>query len=62
MRGVISARVPASSVGGVPVGCCPDDGHKEEEVQVEVERIGEKHGKEQCEEQRVKEPVPPGIT
>ena len=33
VRGVISARVPDSSVGGVPVGCCPDDDHMEEEVQ-----------------------------
>ena len=59
MRGVISARGPDSSIGGVPVGYCPVDGHMEEEVQlkvqVEEERIGEKHGKEQGEEQRVKE-------
>ena len=29
-----SARRPDSSVGGVPVGCCPDDVHMEEEVQI----------------------------
>ena len=43
----------------VPVGYCPDDAHTEEEiqlkVQVEEERIGETHGKEQGEEARVKE-------
>ena len=52
-----------SSVGGVPVVDCLDVDHMEEEiqvsVQVEVEReeqgIGETHGKEQGEEQRVKE-------
>ena len=59
VRGAFSARVPDSSVGGVPVGYCPDDGHMEEEVQLEVqveeERTGEKHGEEQSEEQRVKE-------
>ena len=59
MRGTFSANGPDSSVGGVPVGYCSDDGHKEEEVQlkvqVEEERIGEKHGKKQGEEQRVKE-------
>ena len=51
--------VPDSSVGVVPVGYCPDDGHMEEEVQlkvqVEEEKTGETHGKEQSEEQRVKE-------
>ena len=57
---VISARGQDSSVGGVPVGYCPDDGHMEEEVQLKVqveeeEEIGETHGKEQGEEQRVKE-------
>ena len=54
MRGVFSAKGPDSSVGGVPVGNCPDVAHMEEEaqvnVQVEVEReeqgIGETHGKE----------------
>ena len=55
VRGAFSARGPDSSVGGVPVGYCPDDGHMEEQVQlkvqVEEERIGEKHGKEQGEEQ-----------
>ena len=60
MRGVFSAKEPDSSVGGVPVVVfCPDDDHMEEEVQlkvqVEEERIGETHGKEQGEEQRVKE-------
>ena len=59
MRGVFSAKGPDSSVGGVPVVYCPDDGHVEEEVQlkvqVEEERIGETRGKEQGEEQRVKE-------
>ena len=38
---------------------CPDVDHMEEEVQVcvqvEEERIGETHGKEQGDEQRVKE-------
>ena len=55
----VSASGPDSSVDGVPVGYCPNDGHMEEEVQlkvqVEEERIGETHGKEQGEEQRVKE-------
>ena len=63
MRGVFSAKGPDSSFGGVPVGNCLGDDHTEEEVpvrvQVEVEReeqgIGETHGKEQGEEQRVKE-------
>ena len=40
------------------MGYCPDDVHIEEEVQVKVqveeEEIGETHGKEQGEEQRVK--------
>ena len=44
-----------SSVGGVPVGYCPDEVHMEEEeaqvmVQVEEEEIGETHGEEQGEE------------
>ena len=38
---------------------CPDDDHMEEEVQLrgqaEEEEIGETHGEEQGEEQRVKE-------
>ena len=55
VRGAFSAKGPGSSVGGVPVGYCPDDVHMEEEVQVEEARIGETHGKEQGEEQRVKE-------
>ena len=54
MRCVFSAKVPDYSVVH-----CPDDGHMEEEiqlkVQVEEERIGDTHGKEQGEEQRVKE-------
>ena len=59
MRGVFSAKGPDSSVGGVPVVNCPDVDHVEEEVQVSVqeeeEGIRETHGKEQSEEQRVKE-------
>ena len=60
VRGVFSAKGPDSSVGGVPVVYCPDDGHVEEEVQLRVqveeeEEIGETHGKGQGEEQRVKE-------
>ena len=59
MRGVFSAKGPDSSFGEVPVAYCPDDDHMEEEVQlkvqVEEEGIGETHGKEQGEEQRVKE-------
>ena len=51
MRGAFSAKGPDSSVGGVPVGYCPDDVQMEEEVQVKVqveeEEIGETHGKEQ---------------
>ena len=53
-EGAFSAKGPDSSVGGVPVGCCPDDVHMEEEVQVKVqveeEEIGETHGKAQGEE------------
>ena len=59
MRGVFSAKGPDSQLAEVPVVYCPDDGHMEEElqlrVQVEEEEIGETHGKEQGEEQRVKE-------
>ena len=59
MRGVFSATGPDSSIGGVLVVNCPDVDHTEEEVQlrvqVEEEGIGETHGKEQGEEQRVKE-------
>ena len=59
VRGVFSAKGPDSSVGGVPVTYCPDVSHMEEEiklkVQVEEVRIGETHGKEQGEEQKVKE-------
>ena len=55
MRGAFSAKGPDSSVGGVPVGCCPDEVHKEEEgvhvkVKVEEEEIGETHGWEKDEE------------
>ena len=57
---VFLAKGPDSSFGGVPVGNCLDDDHKEEEVQVRVQievegeeqGIGETHGKEQGEEQR----------
>ena len=60
---VNAANKPGSSLGGVPVVNCPNVDHMEEEVQVsvqvEVERedqgIGETHGKDQGEEQRVKE-------
>ena len=37
VRGVNSVRGPDSSLGGVPVGYCPDDGHMEEEVQLKVQ-------------------------
>ena len=54
VRGVLLAKRPDSSFGGVPVGYCPDEVHMEEEgVQVKVqveEEIGETHGKEQSEE------------
>ena len=57
VRGAFSAKGPDSSVGGVPVGYCPDEVHMEEEevqvkVQVKEKEIGEKHGREQSEEQR----------
>ena len=58
MRGVFSATVPDSSFDGVTMVNCPDVDHMEEEVQVCVqveEGIGETHGKEQGDEQRVKE-------
>ena len=63
MRGVFSAKGPDSSFGGGAGYDCLGDDHMEEEiqvrVQVEVEReeqgIGETHGKEQGEEQRIKE-------
>ena len=63
MRGVNSAKGKDSSVGGVPVVNCLGVDHMEEEVQVSVQvevgreeqGIGETHGKEQGEEQRVKE-------
>ena len=62
VRGVFSAKGPDSSVGGVPVvnGLGVDKMEEEVQVsvQVKVEReelgIGETHGKEQGEEQRVK--------
>ena len=38
-RGVFG-QGPDSSVGGVPVVYCPDDGHMEEEVQLKVQ-VGE---------------------
>ena len=49
------AKGPDSSVGGVPVGYCPDEVHMEEEkvqvkFQVEEEEIGETHGREKGEE------------
>ena len=51
VRGTFSVKVSDSSVGGVPVGYCPDEVHMEEEVQLKVQveekRIGEAHGKEQ---------------
>ena len=48
VRGVILAKGPDSSFGGVPVGYCPDEVHMEEEevqvkVQAEEEEIGETH-------------------
>ena len=58
---MFSAKAPDSSAGGVPVVNHPDADHMEQDVQVkvEVEReeqgIGETHGKEEGEEQRVKE-------
>ena len=61
VRGVLLATGPDSSVGGVPVGYCPDEVHmEEEEVQIKIqieeeEEIGETHGRKQGEEQRVKE-------
>ena len=36
VRGVFLAKGPDSSVGGVPVVCCPDDDHMEEEVQLKA--------------------------
>ena len=59
MRGVFSAKGPDSKIGGGVGYDCLDDNQMEEEVQVNVqveeERIREIHGKEQGEEQRVKE-------
>ena len=63
VRGLNSAKGPDSSINKLPNCNCLDVDHMEEEVQVrvqvEVEReeqgIGETHGKEQGEEQRVKE-------
>ena len=55
MRGVLLAKGPDSSIGGVPVRSCIDKVHMEEEgvqvqVQAEGEEIGETHGREQGEE------------
>ena len=54
MRGVLLAKGPDSSFGGVTVGYCTDEVHmEEEEVQVQVqaeEEIREKHFREQSEE------------
>ena len=55
VRGVLLTKGPDSSVGGVPVGYCPDEVHMEEEgvkvqVQAEEEEIGKTHGREQGEE------------
>ena len=36
VRGVLLAKGPDPSVGGVPVGYCPDDVHMEDEVQLRV--------------------------
>ena len=62
VRGVFSTKGPDSSVGGVPAVSCPDVDHMEEEVQVSVqveeEGMGETHGKEQGEEQKVKNVQP----
>ena len=63
MGGVYSAREQDSSIGGVAMVICLGVVHMEEEVQdrvqVEVGREeqseGETHGKEQSEEQRIKE-------
>ena len=57
MRGVLLAKVPDFSFGGVPVGYCSDEVHMDEEgvqiqVQAEEEEIGETHGREQGEEKR----------
>ena len=56
VREALLAKGPDSSVGGVPVGYCPDEDHMEDEevqvkVQVEEEERGETHGREQREEQ-----------
>ena len=53
VAGLLLAKGPDSSFGGVPVGYCPDEVHREEEgvqVQAEEEEIGETHGREQGEE------------
>ena len=47
MREILLAQGPDSSVGGVPVGYCPDEVHVEKEkvqVKVQVEE-GETHGR-----------------
>ena len=63
VTGVISDKGPDSSIGEVAVVICLSDDRMEEEVQVrdqveekrEEQGIGETHGKEQGEGQRVKE-------
>ena len=59
VRGVNCAKAQDSSVGGGAVVNCLGVVHMEEEVQDRVQReerrVGETHGKEQGEEQRVKE-------
>ena len=46
MRGVLLAKRPDSSVGGVSVEYCPDEVHmEEEEVQVQVQAVEEEIGK-----------------
>ena len=57
VRGKLLTKGPDSSIGGVPVVCCLDEVHMEEEevqvqVQAEEEEIGETHGREQFEEKR----------
>ena len=52
---MLLAKGPDSSFGGVPVGCCPDEVHMEEEeaqvqVQAEEEEIEATHGREPGEE------------
>ena len=55
---MLLAKGPDSSIGGVPVGYCPDEVQMEDEgVQIQVqaeeeEEIGETHRGEQSEEKR----------